>query len=311
MRVAMLKSKTTVLSVLSILLVIATVLQIGCTVRSEKGSAKNPIVISLVPAKDTKTLMISAKELSAWLEKETGYHFEISIPTSYIAVVEAFGGKRVDIAYLNTTNYFLAEEKYGAEVQFITLNIDGNSMYKGQFIVRSDSKIKKLEDIQGKKIAYVDPTSASGYILPAYQLKQKGIKPAEAVFAGKHDSVVSMVYQKQVDVGTTFYALPEKGEQMDARRLVATQYPDVWSKIKILDFTVMLANDALVFRQDLEPDIKERLVKAIEKWASTTEGLATLKALSNGSGLRRATAEDYAESRKILKAMSDSLNKSP
>jgi hypothetical protein len=131
MRVAMLKSKTTVLSVLSILLVIATVLQIGCTVRSEKGSAKNPIVISLVPAKDTKTLMISAKELSAWLEKETGYHFEISIPTSYIAVVEAFGGKRVDIAYLNTTNYFLAEEKYGAEVQFITLNIDGNSMYKG------------------------------------------------------------------------------------------------------------------------------------------------------------------------------------
>jgi phosphonate transport system substrate-binding protein len=279
----------------------------ACTVKSEKGSEKNPIMISLVPSKDTKSLMISAQELSAWLSKETGYHFEISIPTSYIAVVEAIGGHRVDIAYLNTTNYFLAQEKYGAEVQFITLNIDGNSQYKGQFLVRSDSKIKKLEDIQGKKIAYVDPTSASGYILPAYQLKQKGIKPAEAVFAGKHDSVVSMVYQRQVDVGTTFYALPEKGEPMDARRLVATQYPDVWDKIRILDFTVSLANDALVFRRDLEPAIKDKLVLAIEKWIVTPEGRITLKALSNGYGLRRATAEDYAESRKILKEMSESL----
>jgi phosphonate transport system substrate-binding protein len=289
-------------------LILALFVAVACTVKSEKGTAKNPIVISLVPSKDTKSLMHSAGELSDWLHKETGYSFDINIPTSYVAVVEAIGSKRVDIAYLNTTNFFMAEEKYGAEVQFITLNIDGQAQYKGQFIVRADSPIHKLEDLKGKKIAYVDPTSASGYILPAYLLKSKNVKPAEAVFAGKHDSVVSMVYQKQVDVGTTFYALPEKnGEPMDARRLVAAQYPDVWQKIRILDFTVSLANDALVFRKDLEPVIKQNLIKAIEKWAASPEGKVTLKALSNGSGLRRATEEDYRESRKILKEMSESL----
>lgn len=293
---------------LKFLILLVALFVSGCTVKSEKGSEKNPIMISLVPSKDTKTLMLSANELKDWLKKETGYHFEISIPTSYIAVVEAIGSKRVDIAYLNTTNYFLAEERYGAQVEFITLNIERHSQYKGQFIVRTDSKIKTLQDINGKKIAYVDPTSASGYILPAYQLKSRNIKPSEAVFAGKHDSVVSMVYQKQVDVGTTFYSLPEKnGELMDARRLVAAQYPDVWEKIRILDFTVSLANDALVFRKDIEPEIRETLVKALEKWASTPEGKITLKAMSNGSGLRRATAEDYRESRKILKEMSESL----
>ncbi|MGZ5280290.1 MAG: phosphate/phosphite/phosphonate ABC transporter substrate-binding protein, partial [Pseudobdellovibrionaceae bacterium] len=297
-----------VVCMLKISLLLFTLLLTACTFKTEKGSAKDPIVISLVPSKDTKSLMLSAQELSAWLTKETGYHFDINIPTSYVAVVEAIGSKRVDIAYLNTTNYFLAEEKYGAEVQFITLNVDGNSQYKGQFIVRTDSQMKSLEDLNGKKIAYVDPTSASGYILPAYQLKTKNIKPAEAVFAGKHDSVVSMVYQKQVDVGTTFYALPEKnGEPMDARRLVAAQYPDVWEKLRILDFTVSLANDALVFRKDLDPEMKDKLVKAIEKWSSTNEGKVTLKALSNGSGLRRATEVDYRESRKIIKEMSQSL----
>jgi phosphonate transport system substrate-binding protein len=282
---------------------------LSCTFKNEKGSEKNPITISLVPSKDTKALLLGAQELSDWLSKETGLHFQITIPSSYVAVVEAIGSKRVDIAYLNTTNYFLAQDRYGAEVQFITLNIDGNSQYKGEFLVRTDSKIQKLEDIQGKKIAYVDPTSASGYILPAYQLKSRNIKPSEAVFAGKHDSVVSMVYQKQVDVGTAFYSLPEKGEQMDARRLVAAQFPDVFQKIRILDFTASLANDALVFRKDLDPALKETLVRAIEKWISTPEGKATLKALSNGSGLRRATSEDYRDSRKILKEMTESLQK--
>jgi phosphonate transport system substrate-binding protein len=281
----------------------------ACTVKEdEKGSSGNPIVISLVPSKDTRSLMTSAKELTDWLEKETGFKFTITIPTSYIAVVEAIGSKRVDIAYLNTTSYMLAKDKYGAEPEFITINADGNSSYKGQFIVRKESRIKKLEDIKGKKIAYVDPTSASGYILPAYLLKSKGIKPSREVFAGKHDAVVMMVYQKQVDVGATFYALPENGTFMDARRLVAEQYPDVGDKIRILDFTTSLANDALVFRKDLAQAMKEKLKRAFEKWGNSPEGKITLKNLSNGFGLRRVTSTEYDESEKILKEMSQSIN---
>lgn len=279
----------------------------ACTFKKEKGSSEDPIQISLVPTKDNRTLLHSAEELSKWLEKETGLHFQVQIPTSYIAVVEAFGSKRVDIGYLNTMSYFIAQEKYGVEARFITTNIDGSSYYKGQIIVRADSRIKKLEDLQGKKIAYVDPTSASGYILAAHMLKTKNIKPAQTVFAGKHDSVVAMVYQKQVDAGATFYALPENGQFMDARRLVKAQYPDVGEQIRILEYTIPLINDALVFRQDLPSELKEKLAQALEKWASSPEGKVTLKALSNGSGIRRVHESEYAESRKIIKEMTQEL----
>jgi phosphonate transport system substrate-binding protein len=279
----------------------------ACTFKREKGSPEDPIVISMIPSKDTRSLLLSAEELVHWLEKETGYKFQVTIPTSYVAVVEALGSKRVDIAYLNTTSFFLAEEKYGAEPKFITINADGQSQYKGQFIVRKDSKIKTLADLAGKKIAYVDPTSASGYILPAYMLKQKNIKPAESVFAGKHDSVVTMVYQKQVDAGATFYAIPENGKPMDARRLVETQYPDVWDKVQVIEYTPSLANDAMAFRKDLDPAMKEKLANAIEKWAASSEGKVTLKALSNGSGLRRSRESDYTESRQVLREMSEAL----
>ena len=66
-------------------------------------------------------------------------------------------------------------------------------------------------------------------------LKQNHITPSSTVFSLKHDNVVTMVYQKQVDAGATFYSPPSKeGLIRDARILVKSQYPDVEEKIKIL-----------------------------------------------------------------------------
>lgn len=291
----------------TLLCVFISVFISACTQNKQLGSSERPIHISMVPSKDTNSLLLGAKEMTDWLENATGYKFEVSIPASYVAVVEAMGSKKVDIAYLNTTTYLMAREKYGVEPQFITTNIDGESKYKGQFIARIDSKIKSIKDIHEKKMAYVDPTSASGYILPAYQLKAQGIKPAEEVFAGRHDAVVTMVYQRQVDAGATFYALPEDGKFMDARRLVMAQFPDVGEKIKVIDFTIPLANDAFVFRKDIPEDIKVKIRDAMAKWAASAEGKMTLKKLSNASGFKPATHADYEESEKILKAMKPSL----
>ena len=290
------------------LLIITCVLP-ACSWRTaEKGTQRNPIRVSLIPSKEAQALLHDAKDFTRWMEKETGLSFEVSIPTSYVAVVEAMGGQKVDIAYLNTTTYFLAQEKYGAEVQFISISASGSTNYRGQIIVRADSHIKTIQDLQGKKIAYVDPTSASGYILPAYLLKNKNIQPRQAVFAGRHDAVVTMVYQKQVDAGATFYSVPEKGKMMDARRLIETQYPDVWERIKILEFTTSLANDAIVFRAGLDTNLKEKLATAMVKWAASPEGAVTLKAINNASGLKHVTDADYQESRKIIKEMSQALN---
>ncbi len=295
------------LSYLSVAALIFSIFQTSCTFNREIGSADNPIQISLIPSKDTRSLLLGANELGQWLENETGLKFQVTIPTSYVAVVEAIGSKKVDIAYLNTTTYLLAKNRYGAEAKYITLNVDGGSSYRGQFIARADSKITKIEDINGKKMAYVDPTSASGYILPAYLLKSKNIKPSDEVFAGRHDAVVTMVYQKQVDAGATFYSLPENGKFMDARRLVITQFPDVEQKVKVIDFTTNLANDALVFRKELPEPIKEKLMLAFDKWAASAEGKTTLKALSNASGLRRVSEGEYEESKKILETMGAAL----
>lgn len=105
--------------------------------------------------------------------------------------MEAFGTKRADIAAMNSFGYVIANRKYGAEAKMTVLR-HGSPTYQSQFIAKTDGSIKSLSDLAGKKIAFVDPASTSGYLLPLKTLKERKIEPKESVFAMKHDSVVSM-----------------------------------------------------------------------------------------------------------------------
>lgn len=279
---------------------------LGCTKKTAiLGSVENPIKLHFVPSVDAKVIEENSKSFKEYLEKNTEYKYEITIPQSYIAVVEAFGTKRADVAAFNTFGYILAHKKYGAEARMTVLR-NGSATYQSQFIVKTGSKIKKLEDLAGKKIAFVEPASASGYLLPLKTLKEKGIVPKETVFAGKHDNVVSMVYQGQVDAGATFYSPPFKDENgvmkiEDARRLVLTQYPDVESKVEILSLSEPVTNDPIVFRKEMPEEMKAKIVDVMMAFAGTAEGKVAFKAIYGITEVKKATDADYDAAREMLK----------
>jgi len=292
------------------LLVAALVFKIllisGCTKKTAiLGSEENPVKFHFVPSVDAKVIEENSKSFKAYLEKNTPYKYEITIPQSYVAVVEAFGTKRADVAAFTIFGYILAHEKYGAEAKMTVLR-HGLATYQSQFIVKQDSNIKSLADLAGKKIAFVEPASTSGYLLPLKTLKEKNIVPKETVFAGKHDNVVSMVYQGQVDAGATFYSPPHKNDKgvmqiEDARRLVLTQYPDVESKIRILELSEPITNDPIVFRKDMPEEMKTKIVDAMMAFMTTQEGQAAFKAIYGVTEVKKATDADYDAARAMLK----------
>ncbi len=240
-------------------------------------------------------------KLQDYLNKKLNLHFKVDVPVSYIALVEAFGTKRADVGIVNTFGYILAHEKYGVRARLRIVSF-GRDHYYGQIIAHKNG-IKKVADIKGKKFAFVDPASTSGYLLAAKIFKDRDIKPKEYVFAGRHDSVVSMVYQKQVDAGATFHVpeLNEKGQPMDARRLVRTQYPDVDDKVVILEKTGPVPNDPVIFRKDFPPEIEEKLVAALQEYVKSEEGIKVFKALFNVTDFKPTTDADYDSVRVILK----------
>jgi phosphonate transport system substrate-binding protein len=171
-----------------------------------------------------------------------------------------------------------------------------------------------LEDLKGKKFAFTDPASTSGYILPSKLFKDKGIQLGETVFAQKHDNVVTMVYQKQVDAGATYYSAPKTTELngkkieeiTDARARVKTQFPDVEDKVKIIGFTQEIPNEPWVLRSNLLADpqknkeLKDLIVESLLEFVKTDDGKEMLTILATGSGLERVGDSEYNDIRQIV-----------
>lgn len=138
---------------LSLIAVILLYLSIKPMMEStEIGSEGNPIRILLTPSVDAQKLSNSADSLVAYLEAKTGYHFVATFPTSFIAVVEAFGSGKADIAAMNTFSYILAHQKYGVKAALKVIRRDGETTYRGQFIAKANSGINSIEDLRGRKI---------------------------------------------------------------------------------------------------------------------------------------------------------------
>ena len=284
---------------ISILLITSVSLG-SCTFKkAELGTAENPVKLFFVPSVDAQVIDANAKLMKTWLEANTPYKVQVFTPQNYIAVVEAFGSGRADVAGLNTFGYLLANRKYGAEARLVVVR-HGKTTYQSAIIAKK-GRFKSVKDLSGKKFAYVDPASLSGYILPAKFLKDEDVKVGESVFAMTHDNVVSMVYQGRVDAGSTFYSPPDpKGGIRDARLWVKTQYPDVESKVEILKLTNEIPNDPIVFRKDVPEDMKTTIAAAFMKLAQTDDGRKALDSVYGATDLRAATEADYAEVKEMV-----------
>ncbi len=275
----------------------------GCLKEKPLGSIDNPVKLFFTPSINSGIITENSKIFLKYLESETGLFFATKIPTSYIAVVEAFGSKRADIGIMNSFGYLLAHEKYGAsaELKIIRYGVD---FYRGQIVAHVDSGIKSVKDLQGKKFAFTDSSSASGYMFPLKILMDNDVKPGNSVFAIKHDNVISMIYQGQVEAGSTFYSPPsEDGTVNDARRLVLTQFPDVLEKIKVIAITDKIPNDPFVFRKDLPLDIKKKFKDALIKYLKTKKGQDIFFNIYNFKGVVPANDSDYDYLRDVIKTI--------
>lgn len=284
------------------ILVFCLLVLTACVDRTQLGSIDNPVKIALVPGKDIKVLEENGNKMKSWLEANSSLHFSIQVPQSYIAVIETLGSKRSDVAFLNTFGSLQAEKKYNSKLAFILTN-RGKSTYRGIVIVHKNSKAKSLKDLQGKTIAFVDPLSASGHLMLAYELQRLGIKPKQTMFAGRHDSVVTAVYTRKVDAGATFYTEPRGQEQRDGRTLVKTQFPDVFEKVKILAFTLELPNEGIVFRSELPSELEQELFRLITLWQASEAGRETLEGLYGVDGARQANPGEYDTARDVARTL--------
>ena len=229
--------------------------------------------MAFVPSGESQTILQTGNQVAHLLEVATGYRFESFVATSYAGVIEAMGAGRADIGWLNSFSYVIAHQKYGVEVRLVTVRF-GLPYYRAEIIAQSASGINSLADLKGKRFAFVDPASTSGYLFPLAGLKKAGYDPAkffgQTVFAGSHNNVVLAVYQGRADAGAVFE---------DARASVQKTLPDVMQKLKVVWKSDPIPNDTVSFRKDLPADVKDRVSTALLRFSQDPVGLEALKSL--------------------------------
>lgn len=271
------------------------------------GSADRPLHMMFVPSGEAQVILQGGEDIARLLKKFTGLHFKTSIATSYAAVIEAMGAGKVDIGWLATFAYVLAREKYDVDLLLIVVRF-GSPFYRGQIVVRADSGITTLEDLQGKRFAYVDPVSTSGHLYPKTLLMAKGLDPdrlfAHAVFAGSHNAVILSIMKGEVDAGATYD---------DARAAIAKDFPEVYDQVRVIAHTKEIPNDTVTARKNLDPELKKRITEGLQYLAKTPEGSRLLKRLYGISGLMDFDAffDPVRQARRLLKLAPESGRKNP
>lgn len=242
------------------------------------GSAENPLQMMFVPSGDAQVILKGGREIGQLLQEETGLHFKTSVATSYAAVIEAMGAGKVDVGWLATFSYVLAHDKYGVELLLVVQRF-GSPFYRGQVMVRADSGIQNLAGLKGKRFAFVDPASTSGYLYPKTLLLSQGFDPEhffkKSIFAGSHNAVVLSIYKGEVDGGAAYDG---------SRSAVAKTFPDVFDKVKVIAYTKEIPNDTVSVRKGLSGELKLKIREGLKKISHSPGGSKILKKVYGISG---------------------------
>ncbi|GAB4582045.1 MAG: hypothetical protein Fur0022_47980 [Anaerolineales bacterium] len=268
------------------------------------GSEEHPIKVLFVPSVDANVIVSGGEVMAQALNEATGLHFEVSIPTSYAATIEEMCASPTDtMAFIPAFGYVLANDLCGVDVAF-KAERRGWGVYWTMIVVARESDIQSIEDLEGKKWAYPDAGSTSGFLVPTVMFKEAGVTPGETLEAGGHPQAVRAVYTGEADFATAFYspwAAPEGAAPwaigddpevpvdvnncalsddasallcdgyrvLDARANIREEFEDVVAKVRILMLSPEIPNDTLSFGPEFPADLRAQIEEALLAFAET------------------------------------------
>lgn len=218
------------------------------------------LVMGLIPAENNEEMIQRFEPMRLYLEAKTGEPVKVYSATDYAGVIEGMKKGRVDIAWFGPLSYVLAEKEANAEAFAVGVRSDtGLSTYRSLFVVPEGSDVKTIADLKGKSVAFVDPASTSGGLIPTYLVKQAtGQMPkqffGEFTYAGSHDAAEMAVKNKSVDAAADNDITYEK---MLKKGLITKE------SNRVLLYSDPLPGSPMAYRKDLPEVTKAKIRDAI------------------------------------------------
>lgn len=189
-----------------LLLPVLVFLAVWVIARVEPVAAQE-LKFGFTPVLSEAEMRAEFEPLMTYLSEAIGQKVVLYIAKSYGDLRTQMEAGAVDIGSYSPFAYVDAAR--GGKIRIIAQSIlDNSATYRGLIISRKDSGLKTVAELEGKRFAFVDPKSASGYVYPRAMLVEKGVTPEryfkETIFAGGHDKVIAAVLEGTADAGAIY-----------------------------------------------------------------------------------------------------------
>ena len=251
--------------------------------------AQSSLHLALTPSQKPTDLMVAGEAFGAALGKLVGVPIRVTVASDYAAVVEALRNRTADLAFVHPAGYVLANRE--AKAMIVAKDQwHGNTSYTSRIYVRKESGLKTLEALRGKTIAFVDPSSTSGYVYPMVMLIEKGLVQnrdpktffKEFVFSGSHDAGLQALLHGHVDAFASFDQAREQYLKDPAER----------EKLIYIAESAPIPEGGICARDGLDPALVAKVRAALLSMKGPTYA-PVLKALYDIDGFEPAEDREY------------------
>jgi phosphonate transport system substrate-binding protein len=263
-----------------------------------EGGTEKPekLVLGVAPYFAEADMRREYDQLTAYLGQALDTPVELKVADSYAALPGLLQAFDVHLAILPPFAYVQAKRDNPGLVLVATAIADGSSTYASFIVARDDSGIGNVEQLRGKRFAFVDRHSTSGYLYPLAYLRSLDMEPrahfGSVQFAGDHAKLIDMVLRREVDAGATFST---------AFKLAAAEHPD-GQHLRVVAKTGRIPWDAYCVSPRLASDVVTRLRSALLALSPNTEdGRKVLSGLSSISGFVAVGDDHYDEVRRVAR----------
>jgi phosphonate transport system substrate-binding protein len=181
---------------------------------------------------------------------------------------------------------------------------DGSIFYVALMITRKDSEINSIDDMKGHSLAFTDPNSASGYLIPSATLRAKGIDLTDGKyfsrtgFSGGHEQGVIAVLNRQYDAcvvwssglgdAATGFSRGVPRSMVDKGMLKMADVNIIWRSGKV-------PNGPWTVRSALPPGLKQAFHDFMRDLPASHKDVYDAVEQGTGVGYQDATLDTYKD----------------
>jgi len=172
----------------------------------QAGSPRGP---NAQPLRVAVAAMLSPKDTRRWyrdllqlVAERAGRPLVLVQRGSYGEINELLRQGQIDMAFVCSGPYVAGHDEFGLELLAVPM-VNGKTVYHAYFLAHRSSPIECFGDLRGRTFAFTDPDSNTGYLVPCYELAQRGETPesffGDTFFARSHDNAIKAVAEGMAD----------------------------------------------------------------------------------------------------------------